>query len=105
MAWPGHAFAETAAAETPAVEEPDQARLEELNQFRLEELMALQVASPAKVGQPVREAPAVMSIVTREQIQDYGWISLNDILYKQPGFAPSQDYDRRTVTARGLFEG
>src|SRR5258707_15895266 len=78
---------------------------EELNLFRLEELMSLQVASPAKLEQPVREAPAVMSIVTREQIVDYGWITLNDILFKQPGFAPSQDYDRRTVTARGLFEG
>src|SRR5262249_41574154 len=30
--------------------------------------------------------------------------SLNDILFKQPGFGPAQDFDRRTVSARGFWE-
>jgi iron complex outermembrane receptor protein len=46
-----------------------------------------------------------LSVISHEQIETYGWISINDILFKQPGFAPSKDYDRTTVTARGLFEG
>jgi iron complex outermembrane receptor protein len=46
-----------------------------------------------------------MTVVNSEQIESYGYLSLNDILYQQPGFAPSQDYERRTVSARGLFEG
>jgi iron complex outermembrane receptor protein len=80
------------------------APIDELSLFKLEELMELQVAAPTKLFQPLREAPSVMSTVSREQIDSYGWLSLNDILYRQPGFAPAQDYERRTVASRGLFE-
>jgi iron complex outermembrane receptor protein len=31
-------------------------------------------------------------------------LSLNDVLFRQPGFAPSQDFERLTVASRGLFE-
>jgi iron complex outermembrane receptor protein len=53
----------------------------------------------------MREAPSVGSLITREQMDSYGWLTLNDVLFRQPGFAPAQDYERVTVSARGLFEG
>jgi outer membrane receptor protein involved in Fe transport len=76
-----------------------------LERLTLEDLMRIDTGSASKLEQPASEAPALLSVFARDQIQSYGWISLNDILYQQPGFAPSQDYDRRTVSARGLFEG
>ena len=56
-------------------------------------------------AQPMRESPSVGALITQEQIETYGWLSLNDVLFRQPGFAPAQDYERVTVAARGLFEG
>src|SRR5687767_9194723 len=83
----------------PETESPDPSWLAKLS---LEELMQIEVSSPAKVAYPVREAPSVGAVVTREQMERYGWLSLNDIILRQPGFVPAQDFERRTVAARGL---
>ncbi|HNR06676.1 MAG TPA: TonB-dependent receptor [Saprospiraceae bacterium] len=63
------------------------------------------VLSPAGSMQKITEAPALVSLVSNDLTQKYGWLSVNEILYSLPGFAPSQDYDRRTVSFRGVFEG
>jgi len=69
------------------------------------ELLNTPVKSASKVAQRPMDAPSIIAPVSREQLRTFGWDSLNDVLYAQPGFSPSQDYDRRTVTARGMYEG
>lgn len=71
----------------------------------LMELLNTPVKSASKVAQRPMDAPSIISPVTQDQLRTYGWDSINDVLYAQPGFSPSQDYDRRTVTARGMYEG
>ncbi|MCP4153512.1 MAG: TonB-dependent receptor [bacterium] len=71
----------------------------------MEDLLDVKITSASKFSQDLREAPGVVSIVTREQLKNYGWLSMNDILARQPGFFPSRDFERRTVGSRGLFEG
>ena len=78
---------------------------EELGSLRLEDLMEIQVEAPSKQPLPLRDAPTVGAAIAREQIEAYGWTSANDVLFRQPGFAPSQDFERTTVSARGLHEG
>ncbi len=78
---------------------------EELGSLRLEDLMEIQVEAPSKQLLPLRDAPTVGAAISREQIEAYGWTSANDVLFRQPGFAPSQDFERTTVSARGLHEG
>lgn len=68
-------------------------------------LLNTPITTASKRSERAIEAPSVVSVVTRDQIQAYGWTSINDALYSLPGFGPSQDYDRRTVSSRGLFEG
>jgi len=69
-------------------------------------LLASQVTtSSTKVAVQAIEAPNLVDIISGREITDYGWQSINDILYHLPGFAPSMDYDRRTVSSRGMFEG
>ena len=83
-------------AQTPAA--PDEAS----------ELMALlntPISSASKHAERTLDAPSVVSLAVRDQVEAYGWTSLNDILYTLPGFSASQDYDRSTVSSRGLFEG
>ncbi|MBI4509731.1 MAG: TonB-dependent receptor [Deltaproteobacteria bacterium] len=71
----------------------------------LEGLLKSVVASATKIGQSVSQAPSIVTVVLRDQVRDYGWISINDVLFKQPGFVPAQDYERPTVAGRGNFEG
>ncbi len=71
----------------------------------LQKLLNTPVSSASKTQERTVEAPGLVSLVTRDQIEAFGWASLNEVLYSIPGFGPSQDYDRRTVSSRGLFEG
>lgn len=95
-----------AAAQLPGREgEPAQAAwLSPYAHYTLEELLAVDISAPSKVEQPIREAPAIATLITREQIVAYGWRTLGDILLRQSGFAPSQDFERVTVSARGKYE-
>ncbi|PJZ69810.1 TonB-dependent receptor [Leptospira perolatii] len=61
--------------------------------------------SATKFERRANEAPNLVSIIRDTEIKEYGRISLNDVIYQLPGFAASQDYDRRTVSSRGMFEG
>ncbi|MFZ6008760.1 MAG: TonB-dependent receptor plug domain-containing protein, partial [Bacteroidota bacterium] len=58
-----------------------------------------------KFEQSIKEAPSTISLVTRDQIFKYGWVSGNDVLFRLPGFSMSQDYDRTTASSRGIYEG
>lgn len=77
---------------------------EDIEALDLEKLLDAEVGAATKTQVRTADAPSIVSIVPRKQIDDYAWLSLNDILYKQPGFAPDQDYERRTVSFRGQWE-
>lgn len=77
---------------------------DDLMKLSLNELLEVEITSASKLEVKVREAPSTVNLITKKQIEAYGWRTLNDILYKLPGFGPGQDYDRRTVPARGLFD-
>ncbi len=70
----------------------------------LEDLMKLTVTSASKMAEKPSEAPSAIVLIKRQQIQAYGWESLNEVLYHQAGFGPGQDYERETVPSRGLFD-
>jgi outer membrane receptor protein involved in Fe transport len=75
-----------------------------LIELSLEELMNIRITSASKFEQTVKESPSSTSVITRNQIKNYGWVSTNDVLSKLPGFALSQDYERQTISSRGVFE-
>ena len=77
----------------------------ELLEMPFEELMNLEITSASKKAEKVSDAPSIISVFSKDQINTYGWMSLDDMLKSQPGFSAAQDYDRRTVSSRGLFEG
>jgi len=63
------------------------------------------VVSASKRAQDLREAPKPISVVTAEQIKNFGWQSMNEVLYRSTGFFPSRDFERNTLGARGSWEG
>jgi iron complex outermembrane receptor protein len=81
--------------------------LDTVNFYRLtiEDLSQTTVSAASKIAQRKSEAPGVVSVFSQEELQRFGWFSAQQVLERLPGFSPSQDYDRRTVSARGVFEG
>ena len=71
----------------------------------LEELMKIGIISSTKFEQKIIETPNVISLFTNKQIAQNGWRSLNDVMAKLPSYSISQDYERPTLSSRGLYEG
>ena len=86
-----------AGAQTPAQAPSDDAN-------DLLALLNTPIVSASKHAERTLEAPGVVSLVVRDQVDAYGWTSLNDVLGSLPGFSISQDYDRSTVSSRGMYE-
>lgn len=79
--------------------------VDDIFELSLEELLNLTVVSASKFEQKQSEAPNIISAVPREVSRSFGWLSANEVLNFQPGFFPSNDFERRTVGFRGMFEG
>lgn len=76
-----------------------------LGDISLEDLLNIEVTSASKIATKISKAPAVITAYTQKHMSQYGFNVINDLLYTLPGFGPSQDYDRPTVSARGNFDG
>ncbi|MES2768738.1 MAG: TonB-dependent receptor plug domain-containing protein [Bdellovibrionota bacterium] len=60
--------------------------IEDLSALSLEDLMKIEVALPSKKKQSQQSAAAILSVVTREDIELYGMRDLSEILRLVPGF-------------------
>ncbi len=58
----------------------DREKLKELSILSLEELMELRISTAGKKEQKINQIPASIVIITRQEIKNYGYKSLNDIL-------------------------
>ena len=76
----------------------------EVSQLELESLLDLEVSAATRQPVKIGDVPSNASAVMREQVRDYGWQSINDLLYTLPGFNRSQDYERRLAGFRGESE-
>jgi outer membrane receptor for ferrienterochelin and colicins len=73
-----------------------------LADLSLEELMDLPVVGASKYPQKLREAPASVTIITREDIKRYGYRTLADILRSVPGFFVTDDRNYQYLGIRGF---
>ena len=64
--------------------------------------MSVDIASAAKYSQPVSRAPAAVRIITRNDIRNNGWRSLNEALASLPGIHISYDHQYEYIGTRGL---
>jgi iron complex outermembrane receptor protein len=67
----------------------------------LDDLLDLESSVATKQQMKIERTPATVSVVTDDQIRDYGWNSINDVLAQLPGYARGQDFERRVITTRG----
>lgn len=78
------------------------AQTADLSQASLEELMNIKVYSASKYLQDAETAPSLVTVVTAEQIQKYGYRTLADILRGVGGFYVTYDRNYSYVGVRGF---
>ncbi len=77
----------------------------ELDAMSLQDLLQIQVVTPAAKGQTAAESPAVVSVLTAEQIRDLGVTSLYEALGYLPGVQVVETYfGYSAVNVRGLLQ-
>ncbi len=76
-----------------------------ITDLTIEQLMEIEVATvygASKFAQKVTQAPASVNIVTREDIQRYGYRTLADTLRSMPGFYTAYDRSYAYAGIRGF---
>lgn len=71
--------------------------------YSLEELMELKVYTSSKFKQDITDAPGVVTVITRDEIEKMGYRTLVDILMTLPGFSLVQNDDELLVAVRGIY--
>lgn len=75
-----------------------------ISDLSLEDLLKIKVTVTSLVERPVDEAPGIVSVITREEIESSGARTLEDLLVFVPGFSPGQDEQNvRGYGVRGLW--
>src|SRR5262245_29239018 len=76
-------------------------------QENLKDLLNTKVAAATRVPVSMREAPAIVSVITAEDIRQAQCRDMVDVLALVPGLQATQDVPSGSITVRGLygFEG
>ncbi len=95
----GNFAAGAARADEPA---PDEQELADLS---IEQLMEVKIETATKEPRLAREAPAIISVITREDIRAWGFASVAEALVLVPGLYCVDDYLTADCGVRGVSGG
>ena len=82
--------------------EPTQQLPTDLTELSLEELMEMPIYAASKYKQKMSEAPASVTIITSDEIKNYGYRTLADILRSVSGFYTTYDRGYHYLGVRGF---
>lgn len=88
------------AQEAPAVKRDS---LRALKKLSLEELMNIEITTSGRREQKISDVPASVVVITREEIEAYGYQSLQEILSNALGMYKIDDYRSVGFGIRGFF--
>ena len=79
----------------------------DLLDMTLEELMNVKITTAARTPEKIGEIPASVVLITREDIEIYGYRTLDKILENIPGLYPINNYDEGGINfgVRGFWSG
>ena len=75
---------------------------DDVSSFSLDSLLTIPVKSASKYWQDIMDAPASITIVTSQDIKDYGYKTLSDVLQNVRGFYLSNDRNYSYLGTRGF---
>lgn len=76
--------------------------VQDIEDISLDSLLNMQISTAAKYEQRVSEAPASVTIITSEDIERYGYRTLDEVLMSLRGFYVSNDRNYSYVGVRGF---
>ena len=89
-----------------AGEEPGAAGTLWMYDLSLAELMKAEITSAAKSSEKIEEIPASVILITREEIESYGYTTLTELLAHIPGLYQIDDYQEGAkLGLRGFWSG
>lgn len=84
---------------------PSSSNLADMDLTNLMQIEVPVVTATSKIEQKSSDAPASVTVVTRDEIQKYGYRNLADVLRSVPGFNVSNDRNFAFLDARGVSLG
>lgn len=75
---------------------------DDVSNFSLDSLLTIPVKSASKYWQDIMDAPASVSIITSQDIKDYGYKTIYDVLQNVRGFYLSNDRNYSYLGVRGF---
>ncbi|MBC7542320.1 MAG: TonB-dependent receptor [Candidatus Sericytochromatia bacterium] len=88
-----------------AQEAPATSAAPESEEFTLDDFLSGNVVSATKTAQTLREAPAIIEVITRRDIRERQYHSVAEAVRTVPGFAVLYDYANYNVGVRGINGG
>ena len=75
----------------------------DLMEMELDDLLNMEVTTASKSAEKLSDAPGVVSVITKEELDRFGGTTLSDILERVPGLVSSSVYmtDRSVISVRG----
>jgi outer membrane receptor for ferrienterochelin and colicins len=82
-------------------------KMDKLFKMSLEELMNVRITTAGKTAEKISDIPASVVLITREDIETYGYTSLTEILANIPGLFYTDDFGESgpTFGVRGFWSG
>lgn len=74
----------------------------DLTSISIEQLLNLEVVTTSKIPQKISEAPSAVSVITAEDIKNYGYLTLGEILRSVRGVFVTHDRNYSYIGTRGL---
>jgi outer membrane receptor protein involved in Fe transport len=71
----------------------------------LRDLLKIKISSASKTEQEVKDIPASVTLITREEMARYGYVTLSDALKNIPGLYMVEDTESRFIGTRGNVFG
>jgi len=75
----------------------------DLFELSLEELMNIKISTAGKTEQNLNEIPASVVVITKSDIEKYGYLSLDEVLENVLGFYKHDDFRNLNFGVRGFF--
>lgn len=75
---------------------------QDLTELSLEQLLDVRIVSASRFAQKVSQAPAAVTVITQDDIRQYGWRTLSEVLRSVRGFYIHSDRDYEYVGVRGF---
>lgn len=88
---------------TPLLAQEKEEEAEDVMDMALEDLLNVEITTAGKQAEKISEIPASVVVVTREDIEKYGYQSLSEILQNIPGLYVHNDWYSEKFGVRGFW--